>query len=468
MSSFCHQALLAVILLPAATLAQKPQAPEPSTHAPQQLSPKAAYDGAMHPLEVTRHSIVNWSDTEKQALQVTIKQAATECDARDPKSFIGDALIDLARLCALGQSWPAVVQTTALYISADTPAKPLLNQAYAMQIDAQLHLKDEKSALAGAQAMLGAVPYDTLVAEVIDEAIDYMQFLYTADALALNAARQPLLLHEIRLTLLHSAMKMEAAENGQADPALATPPQSLHELYADGLAYAALQQLANQPEAAAITVRLLDAEIPRSLVPDDAIPIASARKRYAFLGKPLPPISLLDALSMPNKLPELPAHGAMTALLLFPDWCAKCVSLGPGLPQSVFLIEGREAYLYALLAETLPPRPKRTPVRDGPIAKDGPPAKDLPPEKPTPREMLAETPTVVVPPAVLTQFAAEDFPFLIIADAHGVIRVIQPVDEDIVQPGGTLDSALAVVGRTWPIRPAEGTEPPKPGAASKP
>ena len=79
--------------------------------------------------------------------------------ARDPKSFTGDALIDLARLCALGQSWTAVVQTTALYISADTPAKPLLNQAYAAQIDAQLRLKDEKSALAGAQAMLGAVPY---------------------------------------------------------------------------------------------------------------------------------------------------------------------------------------------------------------------------------------------------------------------------------------------------------------------
>ncbi len=468
MPSFHVRNLIAAILFSITATAQKPQAPEPPISAPNQLSPKATYDGAMHPLEVTRHSIANWSDTEKQALQVTIKQAATECIARDPKSFTGDALIDLARLCALGQSWPAVVQTTALYISADTPAKPLLNQAYAMQIDAQLRLKDEKSALAGAQAMLGAVPYDTLVAEVVDEAIEYMQFLYTADALTLDAARQPLLLDEIRHTLFLSVMKMKAAENGQADPALATPPQSLHELYTDGLAYAALQQLANQPEAAATTVKLLDAEIPRTPVPDDAIPIASARKRYAFLGKPLPPISLLDSLSMPNKLPELPAHGAMTALLLFPDWCAQCIALGPGLPQSVFLIEGREAYLYALLAETLPSRPKRPPVRDGPTAKDGPPAKDLPPEKPTPREMLAETPTVVVPPAVLTQFAAEDFPFLIIADAHGIIRVIQPVDEDIVQPGGTLDSALAVVGRTWPIRPTEGTEPPKPATTSKP
>src|SRR6202012_5995917 len=119
----------------------------------------------------------------------------------------------------------------------------------------------------------------------------------------------------------------------------------------------------------------LDAAVPTTLTPDDALPIAAARKRYAFLGKPLPPISLLDSLSMPNKLPELPAHGAMTALLLFPEWCAQCIALGPGLPQSVFLIEGHEAYLYALMAETLPPRPKRSPVKDGPTAKAGPSAR---------------------------------------------------------------------------------------------
>lgn len=439
---------IAAILLSTTALAQKPPTP-----APDQLSPKAAYDDAMHPLEVTRHSIANWSDTEKQALQVTIKHAATECAARDPKSFTGDALVDLARLCALGQSWPAVVQTAALYISADTPAKPLLNQAYAAQIDAQLHLKDEKSALAGAQAMLGAIPYDALVAEVVDETIEYMQFLYNADALTLDAARQPLLLASLRTP-------RTPADPTQPPPAI--PLQSIHDLYAAGTGYAALQQLADLPEAAHTTLAALDAALPTILTPDDALPIASARKRYAFLGRPLPSIRMLDSLSMPNKLPELPAHGAMTALLLFPDWCAQCIALGPGLPQSVFLIEGREAYLYALLAETSPLRPKRPPV------KDGPPAKEVPPEKPTPREILAETPTVVIPPAGLTQFEAEDFPFLIIADAHGIIRVLQPVDQDVLQPGGTLDSALAVVGRTWPIRPAEGTEPPKPAAASKP
>src|SRR6185437_6584709 len=112
MPTFRISALLAVVLLSTAAFAQKPQAPETPAPVPQQLSPKAAYDDAMHPLEVTRHSIANWSDTEKQALQVTIKHAATECAARDPKTFPGDALVDLARLCALGHSWHDVAPTT--------------------------------------------------------------------------------------------------------------------------------------------------------------------------------------------------------------------------------------------------------------------------------------------------------------------------------------------------------------------
>jgi len=443
MSSSRVQVLLAAVMLSAVARAQKLQTPAP----PPQLSPKAAYDDAMHPLEATRHSIANWSDAEKQALQVAVGRAATECAARDPKTFSGDALIDLARLCALGQAWPVVVQTTKLYISADAPTKPLLNQAYAAQVDAELHLKDETSALAGALAMLKAVPYDALVAEVVDEAIAYMQFVHTRDALTLGAARQPLLLANLRTA------------RTPADPTLPPPtiaPQSIHDLYAAGIAFAALQQLANQPDAARSTLAALDAAVPTDLAPDESIPITAARKRYTFLGQPLPQIRMLDSLSMPNKLPELPAHGAITALLLFPDWCAQCVQLGPQFAQTVFMVEGREAYLYALLAETLPPKPKR------------PPVKDAPPDPPTPRELLAETPTVVVPPSVLTQFAADDFPFLIIADAHGIIRVIQPAAEDVLQPGGTLDSAVAVVGRTWPIRPAAATGPPKPAATSKP
>ena len=103
------------------------QTPSP-TDAPQ-LSPKAAYADAMQPLETTRDQVANWSDAEIAALKVTVTRAAANCQARRPDDFIGDALIDLAKLCALGQSWSAVVQSTTRYINATDNPKPLLDEA---------------------------------------------------------------------------------------------------------------------------------------------------------------------------------------------------------------------------------------------------------------------------------------------------------------------------------------------------
>ena len=172
-------------------LAQTPS-PQP------QLSPKAAYADAMQPLESTRAQVANWSDAEIAALKVTVYRAQGECQARHPENFDGDPLIDLAKLCALGQSWPAVVQSATRYINATDHPQPRLGEAYAAQIDANLHLRDETSALAGAHALLSAVPYSALTAEAIDEVLAYMQFAYTSDAIALAQLRQPMLLANIK------------------------------------------------------------------------------------------------------------------------------------------------------------------------------------------------------------------------------------------------------------------------------
>ena len=437
--------------LAALTVSQLAGAQKPAAASTPQLSPRAAYEEAMHPLDATRHSIGNWSDAEVQALSVTIQQAAAACAARDPKSFSGAPLIDYARLCALGQAWPTVIQAASLYIAADAPAKPLLIQAYAARLDAALHLKDGPSALADGKSMLAALPYDGLASEVIDEAIEYMQFTATGDALTLAIAREPLLLERLR-----SATKPPAAPT--AAPALETtlvqpappafvlaPIPSAHELYVQGLALAALQQLTKQPASATATVTALDSALPPDLTADDILPIAASRRRYALLGQPLPQIAATANLSMPDRFPTLPAFQAITALLLFPDWCAQCIRLGSQFPPSVFDVAGHEAYLFALLAETAPARMPVPPV-------EGVPAK------PTPRQALRDTPTLIVPAAVLDQFAATDFPFLVIADSHGIVRVLQPVDEGALQPGGTLDSAIARVGDLWP------TTPPKPPA----
>jgi hypothetical protein len=431
--------LLTILLLPTISLAQNPT-PAP----PPQLSPKAAYDDAIHPLELTRQSMSNWSDTEVGALTVSMAHAKAGCAARDPKTFTGADLIDLARLCALGQSFPTVVDAATRYIAADTP-KPQLTSAYASLIDAQLHLKDETAAFTSAQAMLTAVPYDTLTAEALNEAIGFMQFVYTPDALTLALARQPHLLSTLTAT---AAALTPIPNNPNAEP-----PQSIHDLYADALALAALQQLAKAPPASiAATLTTLDAALPATLTPDDAIPIALSRRRYALLGQPLPNLAhpthptiphkpvALTTLDLPNSLPDLPAKNAITALLLFPDWCAQCLRMATKLPQTVFTVAGHEAYLYGLLAQTFPPNPP--PTTQSTVAKPFTPADAA--------NDLAGTPTLIVDPSFLDQFAVTDVPFLIITDTQGILRVLQPVSDDAINSGGTIDAAIARVGAQWP------------------
>lgn len=441
-----------LFLLSAVALAQTPTPATP----PLQLSPKAAYDDAIHPLELTRHSISNWSDTEVAALTVSMDHAKVACAARDAKTFTGADLIDLAKLCALGQNPPAVIDAATRYIAADRP-KPQLTQAYAALIDAQLHLKDEPAALTSAQAMLGAVPYDTLTAETLNEAIDFMQFVYTPDALTLALAREPLLLARISATAV--AVPATPAYPG------AEAAQSLHELYADGIALAALQQLAKVPTASiTATLTALDAALPAVLVPDDAIPIGLSRRRYALLGQPLPDLArpthpavahkpvALAFLDYPHQLPKLPAPNAITALLLFPDWCAQCIRMDIKLPQTVFTVAGNEAFAYGLLVQTVAPKPPLTGATAAAAAFTAADATND----------LRNTSTLVVDPSFLDQFAAVDVPFLIVTDSQGIVRVLQPVTDDAINPGGTIDSAVARVGAQWPSPRLTPLSPPTP------
>ena len=105
--------------------------------------------------------------------------------------------------------------------------------------------------------------------------------------------------------------------------------------------------------------------------------------------------------------------------------------MGPHLPETVFKVEGHSAYLYALLAQTLPPRtpdPKITNTAFNPAYA---------------ASLLAETPTVTVPPETLNHFEATDFPLLLVTDPNGILRVLTPVTPQDLQPGGDIDAAIA-------------------------
>ena len=421
---------LLVSVLVAATSLTPLRAQTPSPAAPPQLSPKAAYADAMQPLETTRSQVANWSDAEIAALKVTVTRAAANCQTRHPEDFDGDTLIDLAKLCALGQSWTAVVQSTTRYISAADNPKPLLGEAYAAQIDANLHLKDQREALTGARAMLVAAPYNALAAQAIDEVLAYTQFAYPRDALALATLRQPQLLANLQAARSTPA-PATAASTGDSHAR-----QSLHELYDDGLILASLEQLSGKLDDAGETVAALDHALPAALASDDAIPIASSRRRYALLGKPLPELKPTMYLRHPDPLPQIPAANAITALLLFPDWCAQCVHMGRAFPPTVFTVAGHEAYLYGLLAETVTPH--KTLSSDGFNPADS-------------SLFLDQTATLVIPGSDFDRFAVNGVPFLVLTDPHGIVRVAQPIDPTAIQPGDTVDTAIACVGSFWPL-----------------
>jgi hypothetical protein len=406
-----------------------------------QLSPQSAYDQATRPLEITRRSIANWSDSETEALGIAVKQAAEACAARSSEQFSNDDLIAFARLCSLGQQWPSVSEAATRYISSTSP-KPQLAQAYAYQIDAALHGNDPKAGLADSLAMLQAVPYDSLVDETIGSALHYLQLAFTPDALTLYSAREPLVLQTLR-----ASQPPAITANG------ATTAISIHALYADGVAYAALQQFAGDPQAAARTIAALDAATPSTLPPDDSIPIAETHRQYALLGTHLPRIPLTVSLFSAGETPRVnPDYGSTTVFFLFPDWCAQCIRMAQQFRPMLYRLSQHDVHLYGLLAQSAPP----VPAPPHPSAKSKQVVKDpAEPERPKmPAELLRGSPTLIVPPATLAIFAATDFPLLIATDPDGIIRFIQPASENALNPGDLLDQITDHIARQWPRKRA--------------
>ncbi|MBW4028022.1 MAG: hypothetical protein HIU93_11535 [Acidobacteria bacterium] len=432
-----------------------------------QLSPSAALDAVSQPLVLTRAAMSNWSDAELQALVVAIGEARLECATRSPEMFHNSDLIALGRLCALGQQWSTVANAAALYINAPASGtddqKPELATAYALAVDASLQVRDPATALAQAKAMLAAVPYSSTVDATTNEALHYMQLAFMDQALDLYAVREPHVLAALRAK--PPAATANATANATPNATATTTPTStptstdvpVAALYGDGVAYAALEQLACQPSAAAATVADLNqALVAATQTPDDQVKIAEARSQYGMLGQPLPPIaptlSLYDVTETPRINTE---YGASTVLLLFPPWCAQCVRMAQGLLSTLGRVSEQNVHIYGLLAEPTPtvvvpaPPDQRRSGKSHPAAV---PAKNQATDEtpPTIEERLRHTPTLVVPEATVRTFYAEGFPFLIATDSKGIVRFMQPAPENALAEGSFVDQVTAQIVRQWP------------------
>ena len=411
-----------------------------------QISPQAAYDDALRPVEITHRSIENWSDIETTALAVTIREARDACNARAPGSFSGEDLIALARLCALGQQWPSVLEAASRYIGQPNTPQPQLAEAFADQIGAALHLNDAETALTASHKMLERVPYGVLAQQATSETVRYLQLIRTSEALSLLEFRQPLLLARLR--------------------ALSTPSSDLtvRALYIEGLALPALQQFSHQDAAATAAKSNLDAALPADFGPDDALPIAAAQRQYAILGHLLPPIAAAASLFSPTETPRINTEfGSSTVLVLFPDWCAQCVRMGQQFMPTLFRLGEQDVHLYGLLAQATPPPTPAPPAAQRGHPQHGPhaagnssqaartAARDAAPSSPmSAADLLRGTPTLVVSPHLLDAFGATDFPLLAITDHRGIVRFLQVAPENAFVAGGLVDQVTARIAADWP------------------
>jgi hypothetical protein len=461
---------LAVLLLLCPCFAAAQQAATPPS--PLQLSPQAAYDEAIHPLDIVRSAAQNWSDSELAALAVAEDLAKTSCLARTSDQFTGEDLLAYAKLCALAQQWQFVKKAGTNYLIARNAASPAdqlmgfpgLSLAFDYVIQASLHLGDPVNAFGTAQTMLRTVPYDALASDATNAVVRYVQLIQTDEAVALLSQRQPLL-----LALLRAHARPVAAPAQSPHPSL-----TIHDLYADAIALPAMLQFANNSDAARANFTELEVAVPGNLSPDDAILIAALRRQYLLLGAPLPQIPasawLLDTATFapPHDLNN--KFGSGTILLLFPDWCAQCVAVGQNFRPAAERLNKSAVYFYALLAQAdpKPPAPKEAPklplkpspstgvkgakTPSPPSAKTATPHADIElTVKPIPSELLLATPTLIVPMETLSTFVATDVPLLIATDHDGIVRYIRPAPDNALVQNGLIDQIADRIREQWPV-----------------
>jgi len=428
--------------------------------APNKLTPQAAYEQAVRPFDIVRRAPQNWSEIELAALRTTTGQAKESCLASSPTDFTGDDLLAYARLCALGQAWEPVELAAYKYIqsqarqpavsTSSATAVRSLSTAYDYEVQATLRLQKPVAAFRSCQTMLKTLPYDDLASEAVNSTVPYLQLSDTDEALALLIERQPILLSMLR--------------NSASTPAF--PPRTL---YAEAIALPAMQQFANQQEAAAASYTDLEQALPATLTSDDVISIGESRRRYHLLGAHLPKIDsfawLMDSTGRGIPPAINSSFGSATVLLLFPDWCNQCVALHTQFAPAWARLREDNVRFFALLAQPeAPPAPapkeilkpvakaSGTSTKPAPFAgeKPGIPHSDLQLDvKPTAAALLAGSPTFAVAANTIDKFVANDFPFIVVADHDGTIRVIQPANETVLVPGGQIDQLADHVTQLW-------------------
>ena len=343
------------LLLSSAAFAQTPPAPP-------QLSPQSAYEQATRPLEITRRSIENWSESETAALAVAVQQAKEQCSARTPSQYTGEDLIAYARLCALGQQWPSVQEAASLYLDATHRTGPggqarrsVSRPPAGLRLPDRLQPAPERShaALVTAREMLRTVPYTDLTSQVTNGTIRYIQLIQTPDALSLLSQRQTIL-----LSLLRSAATPNPARH--SSPFLSTPSTPMPSRSRLSNSSPTTPKPLPRPSPSLTPLFHL---ISQPTTPSSS-PSHAANTPFSGPRRPASLPSSIFSTHLARSYRRIETNlGGATALLLFPDWCAQCIRMGSQFMPAFFRMGQFDVRFYALLAQaTPPPTPAHAPA----------------------------------------------------------------------------------------------------------
>jgi thiol-disulfide isomerase/thioredoxin len=365
----------------------------------------------MRPLDVVRSSLDNWSDAELGALRVGMRKAKEVCDQVKPETYSGDDLYDLARLCSFGQDWNAA-NTAALDYAAGG-AEPHRAQAYALSMNALVHINAVDLALQTAREMLRKLPYDAEVAYAVRYMKDDLEQAGNPAALTLAEEEHPAIVQA-----LVPGVSLKAA-HGDAVIAVGALDESAMEL-------AFLERYSGDDAAAANTVADVEDALQNAagLTPEDRQRIDGIATQYRLLGARLPAIEVSRSLMSPTAKAQINSNfGAATVLVLFPDWCVQCRKMIRTLTAFAAVNGEAPIHAYGLMF----------------------PDEAITGEQQSHEEDVKElqgTPTLVVAPGVARNFGTLDYPMALVIDRTGLIRFIGVIPGDAFNGDGYIERVI--------------------------
>jgi thiol-disulfide isomerase/thioredoxin len=381
-------------------------------------SPADLYKEALHPLDVVRASLDNWSDAELGALAVGMHRANEDCTQTRPDLYKGDDLYNLARLCAFGQDWTDANTAALDYVASREEEHRA--QAYAISVSALVHIRAVDLAVQTAHGML-LFPYDAEVAYAVRDLKTFL--VETSNAAVLPLAEEE---HPMIVAALRQGVPLKAA-HGDAVMGVGV-------LYESAMQLAFLDRYAGDDEAAATAAADVEGALPATamLAAEDRQRVDAVTSRYQLLGAKLPVVKIVRTLQSPAASAQRanahigPNFGSATVLVLFPDWCVECRKMMKTLTR--FAEANRTTFIHAyglVFAD------------DSVVLGQAAHEENF--------KQMAGTQTFIVPDTAAQTFGATDYPLGIVLDSMGTIRFIGALPADAFNGDGHIGKVIVSV-----------------------